>query len=142
MASKRRRPPKSVRKALPPPPPPEVFGAQGMIRPNHIRGDANTAAKLISLGVVSEEQARALLEAGYSLAARAASQNQTREYAACMRIIVAVAKLKAALEPKRIQVSGNITMDHALTDLTDEELRILSKLEDRMTIDEPAPAAL
>jgi mannose/fructose/N-acetylgalactosamine-specific phosphotransferase system component IIC len=61
--------------------------------PNHNRADARMAARIISLGVVPEEKVAAVLGQAFVLAARAAKDNKSREYAAAMSVPLATAKL-------------------------------------------------
>jgi len=74
---------------------PEPTGGGGALftRTDNIRSDAKLAAQMISLGVISLEQAENLLRAGFTLATRSAVNNDARGYSACMKIALEVAKL-------------------------------------------------
>lgn len=54
------------------------------------------AARLISLGVIELEEAKELLRMGFTLAKQAATNGREREFAACMKIALEVAKLEQA----------------------------------------------
>lgn len=62
--------------------------------PHRLRGDARLAARLIAMGVVSEDQAATLLKQGHRLAVLAAQQNDTRAYRRCMQVVLACAGLE------------------------------------------------
>src|SRR5574343_474731 len=133
MATKRRRPPKAVRQAQPSPkpdsPPEPPRGATGDVftNPRHTRSDGRLAARMISLGVVPEETAQALLEAGLSLAARI--------YAACMLVAIEVAKLEKDPATQQVnqqinlQVNQQVVLQQAVARMTDEQLRALAALD-------------
>lgn len=71
-------------------------GGQGEVvfDPHHTRADARMAARILSLDVISEEQAAQLLRGAAKLAANAVNQNRPRDYAAAMKVILAAAKLE------------------------------------------------
>ncbi len=71
-------------------------GGQGelLCDPHHRRADARMAARLLSLGVMSDEQAAALLRGAAKLAANAATNGRSRDYAAAMKVLLAAAKLE------------------------------------------------
>lgn len=79
----------------------ESSGGQGEILcdPHHVRSDARLAARILSLGVVSEEDVAKLLVRGVKLAGRMAAKDKAREFAAVMGVYIAAAKLE--LETKR-----------------------------------------
>ncbi|MCC7254289.1 hypothetical protein, partial [Hyphomicrobium sp.] len=85
-------------------PEPEDEGGGGALftRSDNLRADARLAANMISLGVVSEQQASALLRRGFALASRSARNGDARGYAACMKIAIECAKLEQAERHKAI----------------------------------------
>ena len=80
----------------------EVMGSR-----RHLRSDARLAARLLSLGVIPEEQAAALLKKGFGLAA---SSSTPRDYAAAMQVPLSVARLeleKEKLERGEVRETGD-----------------------------------
>jgi hypothetical protein len=71
---------------------PQPHGGQGdvVFNPHHVRAEA----RILSLGVISEEQSAALLRGAAKLAANAVNQNRPRDYAAAMKVMLAAAKLE------------------------------------------------
>lgn len=72
----------------------EVQQQAGGLR--HLRSDARMVARLISCGVIEEEQAAELLKQGFKLAAKSARKGDARGYAATMGIAIAAVKLEQA----------------------------------------------
>ena len=73
----------------------------------HRRSDARMAARLISLGVIPEEQAKSLLIKGFGLAA---ASTTSRDYASAMQIPLSVARLELEqlkIERDEIKETGN-----------------------------------
>lgn len=93
--------------------------------PGQVRSDARLAARMISLGVVSTEQTESLLRIAFRLAAEAGTEHDTRKYAACMKVILAAAKLEleAAAAAVRADVGGvaddNLALDKILAECYD-----------------------
>lgn len=71
-------------------------------RADNLRSDARLAARMISLGVISEDEAEELLKAGFALAKSSAKGDDARGYSACMKIALEVAKLAQAERHKFI----------------------------------------
>jgi len=97
-------------------------GGQGDVvlsDPGHLRGDARLAARLISLGVVTEERAAALLRRAFALAEGSADSGNVRDFAACMRIPIEAAKLEQR-EFERITPQQHLH-GHFAMNLTSEE---------------------
>ena len=69
-----------------------------LLDPHHRRSDARMAAKMISLGVVSEERAANLLKAGIEFAEKAVSESDDRRYIAAMQIPLSIARLEIERE--------------------------------------------
>ena len=100
----------------------------------HLRAESRKAARLISLGVIDEEQAKQILAAGFSLAAGAAARNECRNYAAVMKVFVAVAQLERNAEPQQIDVNLNagINYDKVFDEFSDVEILAIRKLDSRL----------
>lgn len=137
--AKRKRPSKSARAkqpkppAKPPTPPAPPEGDGGLIRPNHVRSDSRLVARMISLGVVSEEVAKEVLASGFGLAARAIQAGKGRDYAAVMRIMLEAAKLERdhkATPQVNVQANVQVNLSAAMERLTDEQLLALEALDD------------
>lgn len=75
-------------------------GAGALLEPSRIRSDSRMVARLMSLGVVSEEQAAAVLKKAFVLAAKAET---AREYGSAMRVITTAAQVELTATPKRIE---------------------------------------
>lgn len=75
---------------------PKPHGGQGdvVFDPHHVRPNARMAARILSLGVISEEQLAALLRGAAKLATNVVNQNRPRDYAAAMKVMLAAAKLE------------------------------------------------
>ncbi len=80
------------------------WGVRGglLCDPHHQRADARMAARLLSLGVMSDEQAAALLRGAAKLAANAAANGRSRDYAAAMKVLLTAGKLE--LEHAKLQL--------------------------------------
>lgn len=83
-------------------PSPEGGGGALFTRPDNLRSDARLAARMISLGVVPEEQAEALLKAGFALAAKMAQREDARSFASLMKIPIELARLEQAERHKML----------------------------------------
>jgi hypothetical protein len=59
----------------------------------HYRADARTALRLLACGTLTEQQVEGIVRAAGSLAAKAAVEGRTREYAAATSILCKVAEL-------------------------------------------------
>lgn len=105
--------------------------------PHHNRADARMAARLISLGVVSEEKARAVLGGAFTLAAQAIKDKKARDYSAAMAVPIAAAKLE--MERERLdmdasnptpaaQVNVNVTNNSTTLNLTAMPIEQLENL--------------
>lgn len=72
----------------------------------------SAAAKLISLGVVDEEAAAALLRHGFVLAARAANEGDSKEYRASVATMLSIARL---VQDERHKLLDKVVPDAMLT---------------------------
>ena len=117
-------------------------GGQGEVvfDPHHARAEARMAARILSLGVISEEQAAQLLRGAARLAANAVNQSRPRDYAAAMKVILAAAKLElehAGLE----RLVNQMQRQDSPLEMTDEMRRtsllaILQELKQRALHDQ------
>jgi len=101
-----------------------------------VRSDARLAVRMLSLGVVSEEQTETLLRSAFRLAAQAARSDDTRDYAAAMKVILAASRLEIeAIKAAALSEQS----DHP-----DEQLpieRILAECYDAIAVHRPPPPA-
>lgn len=83
------------------PAPGDAAGGRGgvLTDPDHVRSDCVTIAKLLKMGVFTEDQTREMVAAAYPLALSAKSAGKGREYAAVMKVVLESAKLVMAADP-------------------------------------------
>lgn len=62
--------------------------------PHHLRGDARMVARLMSLGVISQEQSEHILKEAFRLAAEAADKGNVRHFISLCRLAQSGAKLE------------------------------------------------
>src|SRR3990167_261948 len=78
-----------------PPPMPDGMGGRGeLFDPHRTKQDARLAARILSCGVVTEEQAAKVLAGAFRLGAQAVQDGSARDYGAAMRVPAAIAKLE------------------------------------------------
>lgn len=104
-------------------------GASGALfsREYNFRSDSRMAARIISLGVVSEEVATECLRAGFMLAAHAATNRDIRGYSAAMSIVLKASELELVAMEKgspgmviNNNVQTNVTVEEVIKGIQDD----------------------
>jgi diketogulonate reductase-like aldo/keto reductase len=85
----------------------------------------------MALGVIPEDKMAALLEAGFSMAARAASNNDTKAWKRVMDVAVMAARLEQTAATPQVNQQQNlqVNLQVVMQQLSDDELRAISKLD-------------
>lgn len=106
-------------------------GGELFARQDNWRSDSRMAARMLSLGVISEDRAKMLLVAGFELAEKAAVKENARAYKAAMSVPLTALRIEqmelARLTPQQHEHSGTITLDERRKQVTG----ILAILRDR-----------
>lgn len=96
-------------------------GGAGVPMPIETKSEQRFAARLLSLGIVSEEETKAILKKAFVFAARA---EKVRDYSTAMRVITTAAKLEVDATIKNLtnQHPGNSPYDNGTgTDRPDNQ---------------------
>lgn len=113
-------------------------GAILLTDPRHQRADARMAARLFSLGIISEDQAKQIISAGFGMLAAAAAEGHKRNYCRLYKLILDTVEMERRAEPEQADVTlhAGPSLKRAFSKMTDAELLAIEKLDELMASDD------